>query len=99
MEKGNYEYEERAAIREFDGGHDRRTAECLADQDMRARQAERDRVEALGTGSYIEELEAERKCVKETWLAATDEKTNQRLKRRWQELSMKIVRLKKDTGD
>jgi len=81
--RDDYEYNERAAIRQFDGGRDRPTAEGLADRDMRARRAEQDRHETLGAGGYLEELEAERKQVR-----------NQRLKKCWQELCMKIVHLK-----
>ena len=94
----DYEYEERAAIREFAGGHDRRTADRLAGEDMRARRAEQDSLEALGAGSYVEEIEAERKRVRDMWVATTDPEENDRLKRRWQELCMKIVHLK-FTGD
>jgi len=94
----DYEFKERAAIREFDGGYDRVNAERLAEDDMRARQAEQGRLAVLTAGSYREELEAERDQVREQWFATKDPEEHQRLKQRWQELCMKIIDLR-STGD
>ena len=56
-----YEQEERAAIRQFDGGYERQDAEYLADRDMRARDDQVRRLEAQRSAScYLDELEAER---------------------------------------
>jgi hypothetical protein len=89
-----YEFEERAAIRQFDGGQDQAAAEGLAGGDLAARDDELARLQTLRAGSDVDAFEKERGLVRKAWMAATDPDEGQRLKARWQELCMKIVRLK-----
>lgn len=89
-----YEFEERAAIRQFDGGQDQAAAEGLAGGDLAARNDELARLRTLRAGSDVEALEKDRESVRRAWQAATDPDEGRRLKLRWQELCMKIVQLK-----
>jgi len=93
-----YEFEERAAIRQFDGGRDKAAAEGLAVVDMAARVEELARLQMLRAGSGIEALEKERQQVRRLWIATEDAEENLRLKLRWQELCMQIVHAKKKEG-
>lgn len=88
------DYEERAAIREFDGGQDRFIAEGVAVEDMRERAEQQGQLETLRSRSEVEALIVERDRVKNIWLAETDPQRNKELLSQWQELCMKIIDLK-----
>ena len=87
----DYEYEERAAIRQIDGGFEPEAAEDLAAEDIEGRAADRGRRDR---GDYIAELQAERRNVRAAWQATDDPEEARRLKGLWEELCMKIARLK-----
>ena len=89
-----YEFEERAAIRQFDGGQDQAAAEGLAGSDLAARDDEFARLQTLRAGSDVEAMKKARESVRRAWQAATDPDEGRRLNLRWQELCMKIVQLK-----
>lgn len=91
---GEYEYEERAAIRQFDGGCERLVAEGAAHDDMAERADEQGRLAVLRAGSELEALAIERSQIQREWLAETDAQRNAELRRRWQDLSMQIAALK-----
>lgn len=93
-----YEFEERVAIRQFDGGQDQAAAEGLAGRDLAGRDEELARVQTLSAEGDIEALETERTQVRRAWLATNDPEENLRLKERWQELCMMIVHAKKKEG-
>lgn len=93
-----YEFEERAAIRQFDGGQDQAAAEGLAGGDLARRDAELARVQTVRAEGFIDVLENERTQVRRAWLATNDPEENLRLKTRWQELCMMIVHAKEKEG-
>ncbi len=88
------DFQERAAIREFDGGQDRFIAEGLAVDDIRQRAAQQGELELLRAGGAVEALKLERDRVKDRWLAETDPERNKELAKEWQKLSMQIIELK-----
>ena len=77
-------FDERAAIREFDGGFPRTQAEQLAKQDLENRLPE------------IDQVVAERDEVGRKYRAEQDEEQKEKLFRRWMDLNMKILDLKKE---
>jgi hypothetical protein len=93
-----YELEERAAIRQFDGGQGQAAAESLAGGDMAGRDEEIARVQTIRAEGDIDSLEKERDKVRRAWLATNEPEENLRLKKRWQELCMQIVHAKEKEG-
>lgn len=93
-----YEFEERAAIRQFDGGQEQAAAEGQAGGDLARRDAELARVQTLRAEGDIDAMEKERVVMRKAWLATNDPQDNLRLKTRWQELCMKIVHAKEKEG-
>ena len=93
-----YELEERAAIRQFEGGQDRPAAERLAGVDVAGRVEEAAKLQTLRAGIVIEALEKERDSVRRAWMIADNPEDNLRLKERWQEVCMQIVYAKEKEG-
>jgi len=98
--KDNYELDERAAIREFDGGLPRDMAESLAIQDMAEQPAEVEiePQKAEPPKSRLEQLIAEREKVSKAMAAekvGSDELKE--LSAKWQDLCSQIFEEKKGT--
>lgn len=92
--EGQYEYEERIAIRQIDGGCDLATADHLARVDLSHRPEEEAKLVLLQAGSEIERLMAERKRVTDLATRETDPQREKQLRARWSELSIEIAKIR-----
>jgi len=94
-----YEYGERAAIREIDGGCDLATADHLARVDLSHRPEEQVAMAAFRAGSEIGRLMAERDRVTDLWMREKDPQREKELRERWAKLSIKIATIKCKESD
>jgi len=92
--EAQYEYEERIAIRQIDGGCDLETADRLARVDISHRSGEQVALAAFRAGSEIGRLMAERDRVTVLWMREKDPQEVKELRERWCELSIEIAKLK-----
>ena len=97
--EAQYEFEERIAIRQIDGGCDLATADHLARVDLSHRPEEEAKFVLLQAGTEIERLMAERKRVTDLGTRETDPQRERELRERWAELSVKIAILKCKESD
>ncbi len=92
--EGQYEYEERIAIRQIDGGCDLATADHLARVDLSHRPDEEEKMAALRAGSNFERLIIERDRVTRLWQKEIDPQRVAKLRERWCELSIEIATIR-----
>lgn len=88
----DYEYQERAAIREYDGGYPQGQAEFFAQQDIASRSAGQ---EAKVQKPLLEQLLERRDRVNKAMKAESDPEQVTELMTKWKELCSQILELKK----
>lgn len=108
----SYEFQERAAIRQFDGNYDGLAANQLALMDLNEREQQKAEKEGPKIDvpalpkelcqdkqetETIEQIRQQRDEVKRSWLSEIDMAKQAELAAKWQELSMEIIELRKGT--
>ena len=93
-----YDFEERAAIRELDAGFGRERAEQLAAADIQARRFYKDKVgrTQLRQSVGLAELRRQRDAVGREMRMADNQKDKDELFRQWMELTSRIIDLRKE---
>lgn len=95
-ESSDYEYEERAAIREFDSGLSREKAEALAAAEVRERSAPQRK---LDPRQQLAELIADRDRIGKLMRAEENSEQKNELMKKWLNLAHEIIELKKEIED
>jgi len=105
--QNSYEYEERAAIRQFEAGTELFEANQLSLVDIRERvpldearkqiaeQQLKTRRQPIPNQEKIEELRRERVLVRKAWMTEKDPEQGARLKAKWLDLCTQIIELMK----
>ena len=94
-----YDFEERAAIREFDAGFGRERAEQLAAADIQEREFYQDKVgrTQLRQSADVAELRRQRDAIGRQMRMADNQKDKDELFRQWMELTSRIIDLRKES--
>jgi len=96
--EGQYEYEERIAMR-MESGCDLATADHLARVDISHRPEEQSALSILRSGSEIERLRAQRQKIVDLWKRESDPLRNKELREQWAKLSVQIAAIKCKESD
>jgi len=91
----SYEFEERAAIREFDGGYPREKAEQLAAADLQERQTQRQEQQRHDGRSRLQQLRDQRDQIGRQMRDTGESSQKNELFAEWQRLCTEIIELKK----
>lgn len=106
----SYEYQERAAIRQFEAGAELLEANQLALMDIRERvpldearkrlaeqQLQAKHQQENPNEARIEQLQQERDVVRKAWMAEKEPRREAELKQKWLDLCTRIIELRKGT--